>query len=377
MQGFLYPETLHHNYNTHTDMSNVIEITTNDIFDVIQRSALAGNRKPPIFLGPYGLGKSHSAAAFAAHDNREYIDFRLSYYTFNDVRGFGVPNRDKGVMEFLPTEDFPTNPDGRYLFHWEELTNCHPTTQKVAMQGILDRRVGNYHFPKDTIMMASGNRLGERTYVERLAAALADRLAFYHVRPDLDSFLGHMETHAQSDYVYAYVQANPEAPYSYDISKWDGESNLPTFRSLDRLDELVASYATADEIISDRLFAAHAASCIGPQRGREFAEFIKLTATVGNVADMLKDPLHCNLPQRTDLAWLVACKLISLADVTNFGAVLTISHRLTDPHMREPNDLQAMESYVGNAVRRRKPEVAKSRDGIAWLVKHGATLSRV
>lgn len=352
-----------------------MEIITSDIPDVLTRSARCGNRKVPIFLAPYGIGKSQQALLWAQNNNREYVDLRLAYYNFNDLRGYGVPNREKGVMEFLMSEDLPQDPDGSYLIHFEELTNCLPSTQKVAMQVMLDRRIGRYQLPTDSVVMASGNRLKDKTYAERFAAALADRLAFYHVRPDLDSFIDYMEANFKSDFVLAYIRGNPSAPYEFDIAKWDGESNFPTFRSIERLDDLVASYGSDAELANDRLLAAHAVACIGPKHGRMFAEFCKLEANV-NVADLLADPNGCRLPDRPDIKWLVACRLISEANATNVGAVLTVAHRLNDDANTD-NGLLMFESFVGNTLRRRKPQLITSPALRDWVIRHGDRLSRV
>lgn len=354
-----------------------MEITTNDIASVLDRSAKCGNKMPPIFLAPYGIGKSYSAAAWAAATQREYIDLRLAYYTFNEVRGFGVPDRDRGVMTFLPTEEFPQDPNGRYLVHWEELTNCMPQTQKVALQGFLDRRVGNYRFPADTIMMASGNRLKDKAHVERMSAALMNRMAVYHVRPDLSSFMGYLGKHGQSDIVFAFIQANQNAPYDYKIAEWDGESNLPTFRSFERLDELMASYADSNEVLNDPLLPAEAVARVGPKHGRMFAEFAKLTAAVGDVGQMIDDADRCAIPDRVDLRWIIGCKVIGMATKDNIENCLVLAHRLNDPARSNPDDLLMIESFVGNTIRRRREDILRTPTMVKWVVKHGKQLSSI
>jgi hypothetical protein len=350
------------------------EITTNDISSVLDRSSKAGNRKPPLFMGIYGLGKSQQATKFAADSGREYVDYRLTYKTFNDVRGFGIPNREDKTMEFFMDEDLPQDPNGSYLMHWEEITNAMPSVQKVAMQGILDRRIGRYHFPKDTIMMASGNKLAHKTGVERMLAALADRFAIYHVRPDLDSYMGYLQEHSKSSEVLAFLSSNPNATYDFDIKKWDGESNLPTFRSFDRLDDLAASYKDGREMAADPLLRAHAASCVGPKYGDQFAQYVKLTTEVGDVAKMIEEADTCTIPSAVDIKWLIACRAIVLATKDNVGQVLLLAHRLTDP-TRQSEEMQAMESFVGNTIKRRKQDLLRTKEMLAWHIKHGEVLS--
>ena len=217
------------------------EITTSDIPSILLRNLKAGNKKPVLLLATYGLGKSHQAAAFAKSQGMHYIDYRAAYKTFNDVRGYGIPNRESKKMEFLPDEDFDFHPTKVNCLHFEELLLANGAVQKPLMQITLDRKIGRTPLPEGTFIMASSNRLQDKTGVERMLAALADRFAIYHVRPDMDSFMNYMGQNGNSAEVMSFLEVNSNAPYDFP-EKWDGESNLPTFRSFERLDELASSY---------------------------------------------------------------------------------------------------------------------------------------
>lgn len=351
------------------------EVTTSDIPEILNRNMLAGNKKPPLLLAYYGLGKSMQGNKFAAANGMHYIDYRAAYKTFNDVRGFGVPNRESGKMEFLIDEDFDFHPDKRNCLHFEELLNASQQTQKPLMQAILDRRVGKFVFPEDTFIFASSNRLSQKTGVERLLAALADRFAIFHVRPDIDSYKYYLEENGKAPEVLAFLAANPNAAYDFDIKKWDGESNLPTFRSFDRLDDLTASYNNPREAADDPLFRAQAASCVGSKYGEMFAQFIKLASRIGDVRDMIDNASTCSIPSEPDIKWLIACRSITEANKDNLGNVLTLAHRLSDPDMKE-KDLTAMESFVGNSVRRRKKDLLATPAMLEWQLQHSDALTQ-
>ena len=355
-------------------VSKYPSIPTTAIADVLHRSEASGNRKPPMFLGIYGIGKSFATQAYARAADREYVDYRLAYRTFNDVRGWGTPNRESGRMEWLPDEDLPQDPNGRYALHFEELTNAMPATQKVATELLLERRIGKYELPKDTVVFASGNRLAHKTGVERIMAALADRLAIYHVRPDLDGYMNFLQQNGKSTEVLAYLSSNPSATYDFKVEEWDGEVNMPTFRSFDRLDELVASYADGKEASADPYIKHHATACVGPKHGEQFAQFLKLTSTVGDVGKMIEEADTCRIPNEIDVRWLIACRAIVLATKDNLAQVLLLARRLTDPSLQQ-STLQAIESFVGSVIERRKPELLKTRTMIDWNIKHGKALS--
>ena len=360
------------------NLSSHPEIVTSDIPSVLKRNLLAGNRKPPLLLAFCGVGKSHQAAKFAADTDMHYIDYRAAYKTFNDVRGYGIPNRETGKMEFLPDEDFDFVEDRKNMLHFEEVLNAAPSVQKVLMQIMLDRRVGKTHLPEGTFLMASANKLAQKTGVERMLAALADRFAIYHIRPDYKSYMAFLQTNGKSSEVQAFLQVNGDAPYNFDIKKWDGESNLPTFRSFDRLDELSASYADTAEMAGDRLFSAHATSCVGPKYGPMFAQFVKLSDSIGDVEKMVDEADTCDIPREADLKWIIACRLITLADRHNMDAILTLAHRLSAPtetNWKLTPDPSAMQAFVVTSLEQRRPDFARTSEILDWRQHHAEALT--
>jgi len=352
-------------------------ITTNDIIEVLRRDLLAGNKKPPMLLAYYGIGKSMQTAKFASEYHMHYIDYRAAYKTFNDVRGYGIPDRESNTMRFLMDEDWDFATDKPNCLHLEELLNASTAVQKVLMQATLDRRIGKFHFPEDTFICASSNKLAHKTGVERMLAALADRFSIFHVDPDLDGYMNYLADNGRSPEVFAFLSSNPSAPYDFDIKKWDNESNLPTFRSFDRLDELVATYSSGAEAARDRLFKAQACSKVGPKWGEQFAQFIKLTSTIGDVDKMLSEADTCKIPNEPDIKWLIACRSITLATPENLEQVLLLAHRLTDSKLDTPDTLQPMESFVGSSLRRRKKDLLRSKAMISWQLKHADELSTI
>ena len=352
-------------------------IATDDIISVLTRSAKAGNKKPPLFLGWYGLAKSLMVKRFCEQNDYHFIDFRAAYKTFNDVRGFPIPNRESGIMEWFPDEDWDFHPTKRNVILFDEIGQAATSTFKALMQAVLDRRVGKMEFPPDTIVCAASNKLDQKTGCQRMLAALADRFAIYEVAPSISSFQRHLEEEGQSPYVLAFVNANSDAPYNFKIEDWNGEENLPTFRSFSRLDELTASYADTVEMTSDPLFLAHAQSCVGPKYGTMFTEFIKLTSAVGDVADMVENSRTCVIPSRPDLQWLVACRLITLADSSNLDKIFEVAQRLTTPNdhdWRSRKEPSAMQMFVGNSLRRRRLDLSRSAGMLEWQGHYGPYL---
>lgn len=363
-----------------TDTTSHPQITTNQIPQVLDRELRCGNKKPPLLLALYGLGKSYQAQKFASSNGMHYIDYRAAYKTFNDVRGFGVPEQESQKMVFYSDEDFDFATDKPNCLHFEEVLNAAPSVQKVLMQIILDRLIGKDPIPEDTFIMASSNRRCHRTGVEPILAALADRFSIYQVRPDFTSFMNYMENNAMSDMVLAFLNVNSDAPYNFDIGKWDGESNLPTFRSFERLDDLAASYRNTEEMANDDLLSALASSKVGPKYGPMFAQFVRLSNSIGDVNKMIEEADTCDIPHEADLRWIIACRLITASDKHNLANVLMLAHRLSEPtetDWMKNDDPSAMQTFVATSIRRRRQELLRTAEMLDWQQKFAVTLTTV
>ena len=89
---------------------------------------------------------------------------------------------------------------------------------------------------------------------------------------------------------------------------------------------------------------------------------------------MLEDARHCDLSRvktKPDMKYIIASKLVTLAEKDNVADVLLLARRLTDPDLTSnPDVLQSMESMVGNRLRRTRAELVNTPPMIKWCLKN-------
>lgn len=133
--------------------------------------------------GAPGIGKSSIVNFVAKENDMEVIDLRLSQLAPTDIRG--LPYVDESVAHFAPPSFLPR--EGKGILFLDEINLAPPSVMNIAMQLVLDRRVGDYVVPDGWYIMAAGNRVEDRAAVSQMPAPLTNRFLHFTVECTLDS----------------------------------------------------------------------------------------------------------------------------------------------------------------------------------------------
>ena len=149
--------------------------------------------KRPVFLwGPPGIGKSELVANMAEEMQGHMIDLRLGQMEPTDIRGIPFYNKEANVMDWAPPIELPTEElASQYpviVLFLDEMNSAAPSVQSAAYQLILNRRVGKYKLPDNVVMVAAGNREGDKGVTYKMPSPLANRFVHLEMRPDFDAW---------------------------------------------------------------------------------------------------------------------------------------------------------------------------------------------
>jgi len=151
------------------------------------------NKKRPVFLwGPPGIGKSELVESITNEMGGYMIDLRLGQMDPTDIRGIPFYNKDLGLMDWAPPIDLPSKElASKYpvvVLFFDEMNSAAPSVQSAAYQLILNRRVGKYKLPDNVVMVAAGNREGDKGVTFKMPSPLSNRFVHLEMRVDFDAW---------------------------------------------------------------------------------------------------------------------------------------------------------------------------------------------
>ena len=281
---------------------------------------------PAVFLwGPPGIGKSAAVRQIA--DNIEkatgkkthVTDIRLLLFSPIELRGVPVPDAEREFTKWLRPKlfDLSADEDVVNLLFLDELSAAPPAVQAAAYQITLDRTVGEHSLPDNTIVIAAGNRVTDRSVAYQMPKALANRLMHFEIKVDFESFREWAVKMRLHPLVLGYL--------SFDSSKLYQETDaddkaFPTPRSWKFVsDVLKASGAKLPSDIHPMI-----AGCVGLGAALEFEGWCRVYQTLPDI-DEIFDGRGGDCPRQPD----VMCALISSLT----SRILEDPDRITDRNL--------------------------------------------
>lgn len=235
-------------------------------------------------LGAPGVGKSQIIKQIGEKYGYKVIDIRLAQMSEVEIGGLIYPNESRTKTVWLSPEILPDEErDGKNtILLLDELTSCSKRVQVAAYQLILDRRIGQYHLPEGTFVVALGNTEDDDGVYIQLAGPLADRFEIHYIQPDFDSWKNDFalknDVHQA---VIDYLSFNPSALHNQ--TPGSDYMIFATPRSWVRVSDILK----IDDNIDDKIVRSKIIGNVGNE-GRQFIEFCKRHGYFTSVDEFMK-----------------------------------------------------------------------------------------
>lgn len=314
------------------------------------------NIKQPFFVkGPVGAGKSEIMMQVCEKLDIEFRDVRLSQMDPTDIKGFPCPDAANGVMRWLPADFLPTpgkkdakgkmqytNGGPRGLLFLDELPSAPQAVQAAAYQLVLDRKVGSYTLPPGWAIGSAGNRDIDRSIVNRMPAALANRLIHLDFEVDIEDFVTHAMNKGLEPELIAFLRFKSNMLHSFDPQK--NPMAFPTPRTWFFADRIIK--AKMAQMLEYELLRG----CVGEGAAGELAAFLSTIKDLPTIDEIKLNPDKTEIPKSPSVLHALTTTLAMSTDEAAFDRFMIYVKRM-------PTEFQVV--YVRDVLRRESSNKVK------------------
>ncbi|SCX79404.1 AAA domain (dynein-related subfamily) [Lachnospiraceae bacterium XBB2008] len=260
-------------------------MTIKDFGDCIEFNIAHNLKHSVLGLGAPGIGKSQVIWQIGEKYGYKVIDIRLSQMSEVEIGGLIFPNEDKTKTRWLTPEILPDEErDGKKtILLLDEITSCTKRVQVAAYQLILDRRIGQYHLPEGTFVIALGNREEDDGVYVQMAGPLADRFEIHNIEVDFDCWKnGYALDHGIHPYVIKYLTYKPSSLHTQ--TSGTDEMVFATPRSWERVSDIL----NLDSDVKKDVIRNKIIGNIGAMEAKGFITFCQSKNAYITVDDVLR-----------------------------------------------------------------------------------------
>lgn len=257
----------------------------------------------PFLWGPPGVGKSSIIREICEENDWDLIDLRLSLLNPVDLRGLPVLDKKSSLARWFAPSFLPTvKSKKRGILFLDEINLAPLSVQAAAYQLILDKKVGEYTFPKHWMIVAAGNRETDKANVYKISAPLANRFIHLTVVPNFDTWERWAEKNNTRKEVLEFLKFRPVLLFQ---PPKNDEKSFPTPRSWQFLSDILNAYSYDTKKGIDEDLEEVIRGTIGEGTAKEFVSFINDYSN-NDVKDKIDEYIKTGkikLPDTTSVRW--------------------------------------------------------------------------
>lgn len=271
-----------------------------------------GNQIVPFIEGKPGGGKSACAREIAMElkgkfniADEQIVEFNPSLRDPVDVMGIPFRHPSGTHNEWLPPTEFYNlrSGVGPCVLIIEELSDAPMTMQNPMCRIILDRFAGSLKLSDELFIIATGNRVEDRSGANRLSTKLGNRLRCISFDENLEDWVTWAKAHSIDDILVKFLQFQPKLLSDFDPKR----KTNPTPRAWEKV-----SYIPEFPNDDGSLFMEHVSGDVGEGAAATYCSFRKIYKSLPDMDELLKDPEKYKVPTDNSVLWATVMKLTSI-----------------------------------------------------------------
>ena len=257
----------------------------------------------PIFIwGAPGIGKSSLVEQFADEVGLPCVSLLGSQLAPEDI--IGIPQIKGDVSEFLPPKMIARKEP--YVLFLDELNACSQEVQKAFYSLIHERRIGEYHLPKGSVVIGAGNRTQDGAIVKTMSSALVNRMFHVQLVANPQQWLNWAYENHLHPWVIDYIRQRPDHLFNEPPKT---EEPYSTPRSWHMLSDALYEFNITedDSKLSQEMLRVLVYGCISAKHAGMFIAFTKNVNNKYILNDIIKgDARWPSNPEDRDVLYFLA-----------------------------------------------------------------------
>ena len=255
----------------------------------------------PVFIwGAPGIGKSALVEKFAGQVGLPCVSLLGSQLAPEDI--IGIPQIKGETSEFLPPKMIARKEP--YVLFLDELNACSQEVQKAFYSLIHERRIGEYHLPRGSVVIGAGNRSNDGAIVKTMSSALVNRMFHVQLTANPEQWLQWAYENHLHPWVTDYIGQRPDHLFSEPPKT---EEPYSTPRSWHLLSDALKEYGAGEVKLSENLLRVLAYGCISANHAGMFLAYTKQLGNTHLLADILAGRAKWpSKPEERDVLYFVA-----------------------------------------------------------------------
>ena len=278
-------------------MNLAYSVTQKELFEILLHIAPS---RPVFIWGAPGIGKSALVEKFAEEVGLPCVSLLGSQLAPEDI--IGIPQIKGDTSEFLPPKMIARKEP--YVLFLDELNACSQEVQKAFYSLIHERRIGEYHLPKGSIVIGAGNRTQDGAIVKTMSSALINRMFHVQMRADHRQWLDWAYENNLHPWVIDYITQRPDHLFKEPPKT---EEPYSTPRSWHCLSDALKEYGAGEKELSDEMLRVLTYGCISANHAGMFIAFTKQIGKRNLLSDIFKkEAKFPSKPEERDILYFVA-----------------------------------------------------------------------
>ncbi len=255
----------------------------------------------PVFIwGAPGIGKSALVQKFADDVGLPCVSLLGSQLAPEDI--IGIPQIDGETSRFMPPKMIARKEP--YVLFLDELNACSQEVQKAFYSLIHERRIGEYHLPKGSVVIGAGNRSQDGAIVKTMSTALINRMFHVQLKADPHQWLEWAYSEGLHSYVTDYISQRPDHLFSEPPKT---EEPYSTPRSWHMLSDALKEYGAGEKELPESILRVLAYGSVSAKHAGMFIAFIKQIKNKNLLSEIIKgDAKFPSDPSQRDVLYFVA-----------------------------------------------------------------------